>query len=410
MKPRTTRVAWIAAASAAAVLGLSACSDGTGGGTASGDATTLVVQDYYGDEPQKTVIGDLLDGCAADMGVTIQRNVVAAPSLVQKTLQQASAHDLPDVLMVNNPDVQQFAQAGYLRPLEDFDIDTSGYPDGILKAGSYDGTLYGLAPGVNTLALFYNEDLLKAAGVTPPTTWDELKAASAALSGDGKYGVAFSAVATYEGSWQFMPFLWSNGGTESDIDTPEAIGALQLWTDLVQSGSASQSVVNWSQADVADQFKAGKAAMMVNGPWQIPGLEATDGLNYGIVQIPVPAAGDTLIDPLGGEMWTVPNTGDDAKEKKAAELVACLNSDKSQLQNALAQNYVPARSSLGTQVVAQVPQMQTFVDLVANARGLTAELGPDYPGSATRIYTAIQSALTGSLPPAEAAAQAQAMK
>ena len=37
--------------------------------------------------------------------------------------------------------------------------------------------------------------------------------------------------------------------------------------------SASKSVINWTQGDAKDQFVAGKAAMMVNGPWQIPALQ-----------------------------------------------------------------------------------------------------------------------------------------
>ena len=43
----------------------------------------------------------------------------------------------------------------------------------------------------------------------------------------------------------------------------------------------STSVVNWSQADAKDQFAAGKAAMMINGPWQIPSLNDTAGTRVG---------------------------------------------------------------------------------------------------------------------------------
>ena len=92
--------------------------------------------------------------------------------------------------------------------------------------------------------------MLAQAGVTPPTTWDELKAAAAKLTSGNRYGVAFSALANYEGTWQFLPFMWSNGGDETNIASPQVAEALQLWVDLVGSGSASRSVVNWTQADV----------------------------------------------------------------------------------------------------------------------------------------------------------------
>ena len=83
--------------------------------------------------------------------------------------------------------------------------------------------------------------------------------------------------------------MWSNGGDEKNIATPQTAAALQLLVDLVKDGSASKSVLNWTQADVNDQFKAGNAAMMVNGPWQFPVLDAEKALHYGVVQIPAPA-------------------------------------------------------------------------------------------------------------------------
>jgi len=66
------------------------------------------------------------------------------------------------------------------------------------------------------------------------------------------------------------------------------VQALTLWKDLVDAKSASKSVVTWTQADVNDQFMAGNAAMMVNGPWQLPTLNADKKLNFGVVPIPVP--------------------------------------------------------------------------------------------------------------------------
>ena len=208
--------------------------------------------------------------------------------------------------MLDNPDLQQIAATGALAPLADFKVSTENFAEGVLSAGTYKDKVYGLAPTVNTIALFYNKDILAKAGVTPPTTWDELKAASAKLTAGDQYGLAFNANPTYEGTWQFLPVMWSNGGDEKKIDTKETEQALQLWTDLVKSGSVSSSALNWTQADVKDQFLAGKAAMMVNGPWQIPALDKQPTLQYGVVKIPVREAGQTSVAPLGGEVWTVP--------------------------------------------------------------------------------------------------------
>ena len=153
----------------------------------------------------------------------------------------------------------------------------TGYAPGPVSAATYDGQLYGLQPGANTLAIFYNKDVLAKAGVQPPKTWAELKAAAKKLTSGKQYGFAFNATADYEGAWQFLPPMWTNGGDETDLKSPQVAEALQLWKDLVDDGSVSKSVVNWKQSDVNDQFIAGKAAMMLNGPWQIPALTEGEG-------------------------------------------------------------------------------------------------------------------------------------
>jgi multiple sugar transport system substrate-binding protein len=390
-------------------LGLAACSSGGGGGSSSsGDVSKLTVMDYYNNDPDKGLVQTAIDACATEIGVTVDRQVVPGKDLIQKVLQQASSKTLPDVLMLDNPDLQQIAATGGLAPLSDYKVDTSGFAKGILEAATYKGEVYGLAPTVNTLGLFYNKDILAAAGIEPPTTWDELKAAAKALTTGDQYGMAFSAIATYEGSWQFLPFMWTNGGDEKDLTSPEVAEALQLEVDLVNDGSASKSVINWAQADVKDQFAAGKAAMMINGPWQIPSLNETPDVHWGVVQVPVNKVGQTPVAPLGGEVWTVPVTGDDAKQAKAAEFVSCMSNDKNQLALAEARYTVPTKTALAAEYVEKVPTMAAFTEQVANARSRTGELGEDWPKAATVIYTAIQLALTGQASAADAFKQASA--
>jgi multiple sugar transport system substrate-binding protein len=399
---------WLAAAALAVPVALAACGgdDGEDAG-ASGSVKSLRVLDYYSNEPDKTVIGNMLDACGKANGVTIEREAVPGDTLIQKVLQQSSSKTLPDVLMLDNPDLQQIAATGALTPLDEFGLSADGYAQGVVDASTYEGRLYGLQPITNTIGLFYNKDLLAEAGVTPPRTWDELRNAAKKLTQGKQYGIAFSAPANFEGTWQFLPFMWSNGGNEKDIATPQTAAALQLLVDLVNDGSASKSVVNWTQADVNDQFKAGNAAMMINGPWQFPVLNAEKSLNYDVVPTPAPEPGATVVSPLGGETWTVPQTGDKARQQKAAKIVECLNSDENQLLQAERRQTVPTKTALQDKFVAQQPSMKAFSELVKTARARTGELGPDWPKAATKIYTAEQSALTGQAPPMKALEQAQ---
>ena len=123
-----------------------------------------------------------LTACGKAAGVTVEHRSVPGASLVPKVLQQASSRTLPDLLMMDNPDLQQIAQTGALTPLNQYGVDSSGFANGILSAGTYKGKVYGLAPYVSTVALFYNKDMLAKAGVAVPRTWDELKTAAAKLT------------------------------------------------------------------------------------------------------------------------------------------------------------------------------------------------------------------------------------
>src|SRR3954452_20790328 len=371
-----SRVPTLAVIAAVALpLAVAACGGGGGDSSSSAEVKSLRVLDYYNNEPDKSIYTKVLNACGKANGVTIQREAVPGDSLIQKVLQQSSSKTLPDVLMLDNPDLQQIAATGALAPLDQFGLSADGYIKGVVDASTYQGKLYGLQPITNTIGLFYNKDILAKAGVKPPTTWAELKTAAKQLTKGKQYGIAFSAPANYEGTWQFLPFMWSNGGDEKNIATPPTAQALQLLVDLVKDGSASKSVVNWTQADVNDQFKAGNAAMMINGPWQFPVLNADKSLDYAVVPTPSPKAGATVISPLGGETWTVPQTGNEARQKKAAKIGQCLNSDDNQLLLANERQTVPTTESLQAEFVADQPTMKAFTDLVKTARARTGELG-----------------------------------
>ena len=75
------------------------------------------------------------------------------------------------------------------------------------------GSTYGVPIGANTLALYYNPKVLKAAGVSPSsiTSWASLTAALAKVKAIGKKGITFSAINTEEGSFQFLPWFWGVG-------------------------------------------------------------------------------------------------------------------------------------------------------------------------------------------------------
>lgn len=394
------------------LLALSACGssgngDSSSSGSGSGGTLTLNETDYYSSAPQNTQIQGVLTECATQVGgVKVVHHELPREQLMPKLLQQAASKSLPDLLLVDNPDLQQVASTGGLVSLSAGGLSTDGLYPSIVSAGTYQGQVYGIAPGVNGLALYYNKDMFTAAGLTPPTTWDELTADAQKLTAGGKQGIAFSAVGTEEGSFQFEPFFWTAGADLKTLNSPQAVQALSLWKTFVDKGWASKSVVTWTQADVEQQFAAGNVAMMVNGPWQLPGLNSTANLHFGTVPIPVPSAAAKPVTPLGGEVWAVGHSSS-AREAKAVAVVKCLLSADKASEWSKDAGYIPSNEAAAAQLAASDPQLQAFITEIGTAKARTAELGTAYPKVSTALFTALQAALAGGTSPQDALNQAQ---
>lgn len=217
----------------------------------------------------------------------------------------AAGGTLPDLVIMDVVDNAAFAAQGVLADITD-KVNEWGKADtlyeGPLKSAMYEDKYYGLPVGSNALGLFYNEDLLKKAGIeAPPATWEELVEVAQKLTKDGVKGFAVSAVKTEEAAFQFYPFLRSAGADYDSLDSEEAIAALELYKTLVDNGSMGSEVVNATQDDLARQFSNGQLAMMVNGPWNIERIKGENpDLNFGTTQIPMAPNGE-FASVLGGE-------------------------------------------------------------------------------------------------------------
>jgi multiple sugar transport system substrate-binding protein len=384
-------------------LSLTACA-------AEPDADTVTVLNSATDTAEHDANQEFFDRCAEPLGLEVEQLSVPADQVASQALRMASSNSLPDILELDGSELPQFAETDGLQPLAEIGFDTSVLSDSAVAMGSFDGTQYGVARSVNSLALIYNTEMLADAGLEPPTTWEELETTAAALTQGDTYGMAFSASPNADGVYQFLPFFWSAGGDEAHLD--EGTGgaaALQLWSDLVDDGSVSQSVVNWNQQDVNDQFLSGRTAMMINGPWQVPVLDAQDEVDWAVASIPVPQAGDDAVPPIGGTVMTVPRNedGDRGREENAGAILNCLNSQDNQLAWGERVNNVPTRPDAAQAYREANPKLAPFADLVTTARSRTGEVGTGWPVVETALAGAFQSVLTGRSSPDEALENAQ---
>jgi multiple sugar transport system substrate-binding protein len=401
------------------ILGfVSACGGGPtpGSSTSTGDGKiTLTEMDYWSVPAQGATLNTLFTQYEKlHPNITIQRNAVPFASLLPKADQEAASHTLPNILALDNPDVAQFAATGALTPLDSYmqgNFSDSDFYAGPLTTMKYQGKTYSFPVGNNDLALYYNKKMLAAAKIQPPTTWSELVADAKALTHGNTYGFAFSAPANEQATFQFEPFLWSNKGDLANVSSSASVAALQVLVDMIKQGSASKGALNWGQPDVATQFGEGNAALMENGPWEIPALEQQYhmkfGVDFDVVPMPVPQTGTPPVVPLGGEAWTIPANSNAAVTKASWDLVNWLEQPDQLRQLDEGFGYIPAIKSTAQLVLKENPDLQVFANEFDTARARTAQLGPKYPKVSEVIWTAEQSALTGSHTAQDALTQAQ---
>lgn len=311
----------------------------------------------------------------------------------------ASADELPDIAILDSPDHASYATMGIFEELTGkFDVDS--YYDGAVNSCTLDGKLYGVPFGVNCLGLYYNEDMLNAAGCSVPTTWDELMETAKAVTTDSVSGLAFCSVQNEEGTFNFTPWLWSTGASSYEMDSEGGIKALTFAKELIDSGVMSKECINWTQGDVMNQFIAGNVAMMVNGPWQIPTMqsEAPD-LNWKVTLIPK----DTeYASCLGGENYAV------VKGRNTEGALDFLEyaTEEDQVKYMMdAFGYISANRTIAESQFKADSPYQPFVEELqyAQARGPLA----DWPSVSDAISLAFNEVMTGTSTPEDAAAKAQ---
>lgn len=406
---KTWRAAGAALAAVALAGGAVACSSDDGdtpqGGSGGG---TYAIWDPYPQFNDDSAWVKLLKGCGTSAGVTVERTGYDTTDLTNKALLAAQQDNSPDVLIIDNPVISTLAEAGALTTTEENKLDTSAMEPNLLGAGQSGGKTYGVPIGANTLALYYNKDLLTKAGVDVASVkdWPSLTAALAKVKAAGKKGITFSAIGTEEGSFQFLPWFWGSGAQLTALDSPQAVSALALWTDWLKQGYAPNSVINNTQTTSWQEFASGDYAFSENGTWQLANAEKLD-FEYGIIPIPA-STGGTAPAPTGGEFVSIPVQGKTERYATSQKLVACLTNADNLLATDTTLSYIAPVAAVQDKQVAADAKLKVWVDAVKAAKGRTGDnLGTKYPKISEPLWTAMQAALSGAKTPQEALSAAQ---
>ena len=257
-----------------AIVVVMGCSK-TSRGTAASETKKIAVWHYFGETEAKAL--DLLakEYMQAHEGIEVNVTMMSREELMTQYNVGAASGQLPDIGMVDSPDHASFIALGVYADITD-GLKAWGqldqfYPGPLSSCTDAAGRIYGLPNNSNCLALLCNMDMLDAKGIKKPTTWQEFEEACKLLTNPAEqiYGFAMSAISNEEGTFQFIPWLYSAGGSVANLGSPECIHAMEFLAGLVQKGYMSKEAVNWSQGDAMNAFKAQKAAMVESGTWQI---------------------------------------------------------------------------------------------------------------------------------------------
>lgn len=375
--------------------------DSTEPGGNSADAEPVTIWYYWETEGHQVALDKVIkDYNASQDKYEVTAKYVPFADFKKQLSIGASADELPDIAILDSPDHASYAAMGIFEDITG-KFDVSNYYEGTVNSCTIDGKLYGVPFGVNCLALYYNKDMLDAANVEVPTTWDELKAAAKALTTDSVTGLALCSVQNEEGTFNFVPWLWSTGATSYDINNDNGIRALTFIQDLVKDGVMSKECINWTQGDVMNQFISGNVAMMENGPWQIPTMQAeAPDLNWGVTLIPKDSEYASV---LGGENYAVISGGN---VDGALDFLTYSTAEEQVKFMMESFGYISADQTIAKGQFEDGSPYQPFVEELnyAMPRGPLA----DWPSVSDAISLAFNKVITGTSTPADAAAEAQA--
>ncbi|MDI9502640.1 MAG: extracellular solute-binding protein [Tissierellia bacterium] len=246
-----------------------------------------------------------------------------------------------DVISMDVVWVGEFAAAGYLETVDEILMDNQWLPtdfnQGSMDSGKYSGKSYALPYFPDLGFLFFRKDIVseedQATLVSGDYTWADLLAmAENYAEGDTPYGYVFQAM-QYEGLTVNLNEFSANWGDLS--------GGLEQMKAFVDSASAPEDILSYTEGETANAFVNGEAVFARNWPY-MNGMIASDEHNVKIDQVgyaPLPEGGS-----VGG--WLVGVNASSQNKEGAIEFITFLAGPEGQKINATVGSYLPGYNGL----------------------------------------------------------------
>lgn len=323
------------------------------------DWWTNFVEDFNADNP----------------GINLNVEVVSWNDIYTVVNTRIGNGQAPDIL---NIDVFADYQADdLLLPAKDYvSEETYGKMyESFLAQSDIDGTVWAIPDLASARALYYNADILEAAGVEVPTTWDELTAACEALKAydDSLYPWGID-MTTDEGQAAFAYYTWNNGGGFVDengdwaLNSPENVEAIEYAIGLVNSGYTNSDPANNTRYDLQDMFGAGQIAMVI-APNSLPTYIADGGyeVNYGVASIPT-NTGESVSAGVMDRFMCFDNGYSEEELAAVTTFFDYFYEDERYSDWVLMEGFLPATTAGGEAVAAADESMAAWVDIVGSSK------------------------------------------
>ena len=339
----------------------------------------------------------------------------------QKLIVAMSSNEAPDVIKISNQTVVQYQKNGLLETLqpkidsEKFDL--SIYSGQSVEANSIDGAVYALPLDAYTIQMFYNKDLLEAAGYSePPKTMEEMyEMAIAATQVDSAGNIEVLGYPLFPYASARQELIYGFGGrwwNENSEITPQDAGILASLEMNVRyrnefGGKALDGFIgtaNTNRYTEQDMFFQGKQLFRLDGSW-LPTMMANfkSTVNYGITLIPGTEANPDLrgTSRYETDSVAVPLM---AKNKDGAwDFTKWLCSEEGAKIIDLGTGNLPALKSLydDTEIMA-VPGFAEFIDALKQEKGIQYPKMNDFDEYISMINSTLDTVYAGTKTPEEA--------
>lgn len=264
------------------------------------EQVTLRIYAQYSDDDTKVPY----DYAVAELkkaypNVTLELDIQAQDD-GQKLQTYAATGNLPDIFQVGSTQIETFKESGNILILDDYAKSTGfldkAHPSADNIIYNKDGHIYAFPYAGNELVMwYYNKAIFDEYGVKVPETYDELLEAIKVFNDNDIIPMSIFAKEKWitTAMYDVIATRYAKEGiTKLDAGEGKAseeayVKAAETLQDLVDAGMFPQGATNLNYDQAASLFYEGKAAMFLNGQWEIEASTEKLGENVDWMWYPV---------------------------------------------------------------------------------------------------------------------------